>query len=88
MYTLIVRQGCHLCEQAEISLAQLESETGLAWQTVDIDSDPALAKYTNDLPVLLEGGKVKAILTSSKAALAKATRPTLLGRIKSSLHLN
>lgn len=88
MYTLVVRQGCHLCEQAEISLSQLESETGLEWRSVDIDSDPTLASYSDILPVLLEGENVKASLTSSKAALARATRPGIITRIKNSLCLN
>ncbi|WP_182355182.1 glutaredoxin family protein [Flaviflexus huanghaiensis] len=88
MYTLVVRPGCHLCEQAEQSLAALEEERGLVWRAVDIDTDPDFAQYSDDLPVLLSDGRPVARLTSSKAALARATRPHLWKRILHSLHLN
>lgn len=88
MYTLIVRPGCHLCDQAEQSLAELEEERGLDWRAIDIDTDAALAQYSDDLPVLLRDGRPVARLTSSKAALARATQPNLWQRLISSLHIN
>lgn len=88
MYTLVVRPGCHLCEQAEESLAQIESERGIEWRAVNIDDDPALAQYSDDLPVLLDGPRAVTKLTSSKVALDKATKLGMWSRIKSSLHFN
>ena len=77
-----------LCEQAEESLAQIESERGIEWRAVNIDDDPALAQYSDDLPVLLDGPRAVANLTSSRSALDKATKPGMWSRIKSSLHFN
>lgn len=85
MYTLIVRTGCHLCDQAEESLRQLEAELKISWRARNIDSDPSLAQYSDDLPVLLKEDRVVARLTSSKPALEKAVKPTLWQRIKDSL---
>lgn len=88
MYTLIVRTGCHLCDQAEESLLELEADLGISWRAQNIDDDLGLAQYSDDLPVLLKGDRVVARLTSSKAALAKALKPSLWHRIKSSLQIN
>ena len=88
MYTLIVRDGCHLCNQAEQSLRALEVELGVQWCAQNIDSDPALARYSDDLPVLLKDGKPLTRLTSSKAALARALVPGPWQRIKNSLRIN
>lgn len=88
MYTLIVRPGCHLCEQAERSLTELEAEHGFSWQARDIDSDPDFAQYSDDLPVLLRSGAPVARLTSSKAALGRAIKPSLWRRVRNSLQIN
>jgi len=58
--TLIVRQGCHLCEVAENDLARVlgrfsaeHPDTGFGVELVEIDSRPEFEKYTDDIPVLL-----------------------------------
>jgi len=62
--TLIVRQGCHLCEVAEYDLARVlgrfsaeHPDTGFQVELVEIDSRPEFEKYTDDIPVLLINDK-------------------------------
>ena len=62
--TLIVRQGCHLCEVAESDLARVLGrfsaeypETGYGVELVEIDGKPEYEKYTDDIPVLLINDK-------------------------------
>jgi glutaredoxin len=44
------RSGCHLCEE----MAQQLRALGLAFEEIDVDSDPALRlKYGRDVPVLV-----------------------------------
>ena len=48
------RAGCHLCEAAEKTLRQAQSELGFAVTVIEIDSDPALhTLYNDDIPVTL-----------------------------------
>jgi glutaredoxin len=47
---LYARSGCHLCEQMAAELRAL----GIAFEEIDVDSDPALRlKYGRDVPVLV-----------------------------------
>jgi len=47
--TLYTRPDCHLCELAE----EMLEESGLAWQSVDIESDLSLIRrYGSHIPVL------------------------------------
>jgi glutaredoxin len=47
---LYARSGCHLCEQMAADLRAL----GIAFEEIDVDSDPALRlKYGRDVPVLV-----------------------------------
>ncbi len=62
--TMVVRQGCHLCEVAENDLARVLGrfsaeypESGFEVELVEIDARPDLEKYTDDIPVLLINGK-------------------------------
>lgn len=62
--TLVVRQGCHLCEVAESDLARVLGrfsaeypDTGYEVELVEIDSKPELEKYTDEIPVLLINDK-------------------------------
>ncbi len=62
--TMVVRQGCHLCEVAENDLARVLGrfsaeypESGFEVELVEIDARPELEKYTDDIPVLLINGK-------------------------------
>jgi glutaredoxin len=56
--TLITRQGCHLCEQAEAALRPLAVELGFAYREVDVDTDAELkAQHSDDVPVILLDGR-------------------------------
>ncbi len=62
--TMVVRQGCHLCEVAESDLARVLGrfsaeypEVGFEVELVEIEGKPEYEKYTDDIPVLLINGK-------------------------------
>jgi glutaredoxin len=51
---LYSRQGCHLCNQAAEALARC----GLSFDTIDIDTDPELARrYGECVPVVVIDGR-------------------------------
>lgn len=59
--TLIGKPGCHLCEDAELAVAEVLAEfDGLAsLEKLNILEDDALfSKYSEEIPVLLLNGKV------------------------------
>ncbi|MFV0453232.1 MAG: glutaredoxin family protein [Propioniciclava sp.] len=54
---VLVRQGCHLCDDAETVLASVCAEAGVTWHTVDVDADAELrAAYTDHVPVTFVDG--------------------------------
>ena len=54
--TLVVRHGCHLCDDMRDALAAFRAELGFSWHEVDVDTDPELlARYHVAVPVLLLG---------------------------------
>ena len=62
--TLIVRQGCHLCEVAEGNLARVVGrfsveypDNGYQVELVELDSSPEYEKYADEIPVLLINDK-------------------------------
>ena len=62
--TLVVRQGCHLCEVAEGNLARVLDrfsaeypDSGYEVELAEIDSNAEFEKYTDEIPVLLINGK-------------------------------
>jgi hypothetical protein len=56
---LLTREGCHLCEEAAATLAQLAAEGGLEPpESLDVDADPELqAEYGDRVPVVLLDGR-------------------------------
>lgn len=63
---LISRQRCHLCEDAEKLLAQLQTEFPFSFDVLDVDSDPSLhLYYTHRVPVLRINGREVAELVFS-----------------------
>jgi glutaredoxin len=55
---LLTRAGCHLCDEAAATLAEVAAEAGLEPAAVDVDSDPALqAEYGDRVPVVLLDGQ-------------------------------
>lgn len=55
--TVMSRQGCHSCEQAEQDLERICGELGVEWTTADVDSNPEWrAEYGDRVPVILIDG--------------------------------
>ncbi len=55
---LITRADCHLCAQAEATLARLAPQLGFRWQTLDVDADPDRQDEFGDrVPVILIDGR-------------------------------
>ena len=51
---LYTRQGCHLCEDAQALLEKY----GVAIESIDVDSDPALReRYNTCVPVVVLDGR-------------------------------
>jgi glutaredoxin len=56
--TLLTREGCHLCSDAEDAMVRVAERTGVRWQAVDVDGDDELrAEYGDRVPVVLLDGK-------------------------------
>lgn len=54
---VLVRAGCHLCDDAVAVVAEVCAEQGTGWETVDIDADPQLMEaYTDQVPVTFVDG--------------------------------
>jgi glutaredoxin len=55
--TLITRDGCHLCVDAERQLTALSAELGFELRLLDVDADRARAnEYSERVPVILIDG--------------------------------
>lgn len=56
--TLLSRKDCHLCDEAESVLLQVQRELPFRYTKVDVDSDQELkARYGEEIPVVLMGRK-------------------------------
>ena len=54
---IVGRPGCHLCEQAEATVAQVCQARGIGYRVLSIEDDPALAdEYAEYIPVVLVDG--------------------------------
>jgi hypothetical protein len=54
---LLVRAGCHLCEEARLLVAGVAREAGVGVEELDVDDDDALFRAYSDLvPVVLVDG--------------------------------
>lgn len=52
------REGCHLCEAAEATVARVAAERGVDWARVDVDADPELVRRFSDMvPVTFVDGR-------------------------------
>ena len=55
---LITRLDCHLCDVAKEAMARVAARSGLEWEELDVDADPALQEeYWDRVPVVLLDGK-------------------------------
>ena len=53
LVTIYSRHGCHLCEVAETTVRELQSELGFNIDIKYVDSDPELEKlYGHEVPVI------------------------------------
>jgi hypothetical protein len=73
---LLSRPGCHLCDEMRAVVFPLVTGLGGTLETVDVDSDPALAaRWGNEIPVLLDAeGRVLAKVRDSAAQIARRLR--------------
>ena len=70
---LLVRDGCHLCDEAVAIVSAVCASAEASWTTVDVDSDPALrAEYSDHVPVTFVDGVRHAIWHVDAPALAAA----------------
>lgn len=55
--TLVVRPGCHLCDDARETVRDVAQECGVTWQEVSLEGDDELtARYGELVPVVLVDG--------------------------------
>jgi glutaredoxin len=74
---LLVREGCHLCDDALATVRTVCDERDASWQVVDVDADPGLrAEYTDHVPVTFVDGARHAIWFVDAEALASALDAT------------
>ena len=56
--TLVTREGCHLCDEAQALLRRLAAELGFGYAELDVDADPARrAEFSDRVPVILIDGR-------------------------------
>ena len=74
---LVVRDGCHLCDEAAATLAALAAEAGLDPPAhIDVDADPeAQAEYGDRVPVVLLDGAEHSYFTVDVPRLRRDLRP-------------
>lgn len=54
---VLVREGCHLCDDVVKVVGPVCAELGVPWETVDIDGDAELrAEFTDMIPVTFIDG--------------------------------
>lgn len=71
--TVYTRAGCHLCADAERTVARVCDELGHRWETVDVDADPGLrAEYGDQVPVILVDGREHGFWRVDEARLRAA----------------
>jgi glutaredoxin len=69
---LFTAEGCHLCERAKSTLAELRAEHAFDLTEVDIGGDPALeARYREWLPVVEIDGERAFVYHVDRAAFLR-----------------
>jgi hypothetical protein len=73
--TLITRHDCHLCEAMATVIAAVRATQPFELEVRDVDADPdLLARYSDQVPVLLVNGRKAFKYRVSQAALARRLR--------------
>lgn len=76
---LYSRPGCHLCDDARTVIARVCGELDVAWDEVDIDTDPQLkAQYWEQIPVTLVDGEQHDFWRVDPARLRSALAPNAM----------
>jgi glutaredoxin len=71
--TLLVRPGCHLCDEARNVIAAVCAEVGVPWSERDITADPEdYRRYADSVPVTLVDGAEHDLLRVSAERLRRA----------------
>lgn len=72
---LIGKPHCHLCLQAESTIAQVCAELSVGWESLSIFDDPQLAnRFAEFIPVTLVDGQVLEQFGISEARLRAALK--------------
>ena len=72
---LLVRDGCHLCEEAIDIVRTVCTASGDTWAVQDVDADESLrAEYTDHVPVTFVDGVRHSIWHVDATALEAALR--------------
>lgn len=70
---VLVRQGCHLCDDALTVVERVCRERDVSWRAVDVDGDDDLrARYTDHVPVTFVDGRQHALWFVDADALGAA----------------
>ncbi|HLS25906.1 MAG TPA: glutaredoxin family protein [Beutenbergiaceae bacterium] len=89
---LVVREQCHLCEQARRVVQSVCASVGADWEELDVDADPDLRnRYGELVPVVLvdgeqvgywqvDAGRLKSALDGTGSAGARGLRARLRRR--------
>jgi glutaredoxin len=74
--TLITRDDCHLCDEADATLQRLAAELGFALHRLDVEADPARRdEYSDRVPVILVDGREHGYWRVEEARLRRALAP-------------
>lgn len=78
---LLGRDGCHLCEEAQVVVAAVCGESGTAWSQVRLEDRPDLTdEYADKVPVLFLDGRELSYWRVAPADLHRALRRRRGGR--------
>jgi glutaredoxin len=73
--TLVTRQGCHACHEAEALVAREAQRAGASYEERDVDADPEDHRlWGHKVPVVLIDGQVHAIWGIDPGDLRRALR--------------
>ena len=70
--TFVTRTGCSLCAEAEPVVRRLAERARVPLEVGDVDADPALAHWSDHVPVVLLDGVEHSRLWVDEGVLAKA----------------
>ena len=68
----ITRTGCTLCAEAQPLVERAAAEAGVRLDVLDVDADPALAQWSDHVPVVLIDGVLHSRWWVDEAALRAA----------------